>query len=242
MKALRTKPIRLPVGVVIGCLFCGGLSLADERPVIKAPLQRQLEFLVLPEVRFEDTDLMDALLYLQKKAQASPQGAVKVPFVVRLPEDFQPRYHLSLDLKTVSFWGALGHLCGQASVGFSIERGTITIRPLSAASAAKATVRTELPVPPEAAPARGLAGPLGKPAEPLVPGNNVHRALNGEIQPEKSGTGIHRNLNGWPIADDPENKTGMNCVHMSKCPGDDCGCDICGCNKAKNEKKPEPKP
>jgi hypothetical protein len=247
MKPLRTMPIKFLIGLVIGCLLAGGHALGDEKFVIKPPLQRKLESLVLPEFRYSDTDFMDALLYLQKKAQTAPQSAMRVPFVVQLPADFKPRHELTLELKSVSFWGVLRHLCGQAGVEFSIEREAVAIRPLRTASAAPATVRTEIPAPAEPAPGRGLAGPLGKPAQPFATGDNVHRAMSGEIQPEKSGSGKHRNLNGWSVADDPWNKTSMNCIDLAKCKAgrcetDGCGCHICSCYMAEGKKKPESKP
>jgi hypothetical protein len=80
----RTQ-FKLLIGLAIGCLLPAGPVLAEERPVIKPPLQRQLESLVLSEVRLSDIDFMDALAYLQKKAQASPQRATRVPFVAHLP-------------------------------------------------------------------------------------------------------------------------------------------------------------
>ena len=222
-------------------------ALADEKFVMKPPLQRQLESLVLPEVRLSDTDFMDAVHYLQKKALTSPQGAMRVPFVVHLPADFKPRHEIFLDLKSIPLWAALGHLCGQAGVEFSIERGSVTIRPLRTASAVPVTVRTEFPAPAEPAPGKGLAGPLGKPARPFVIGENVHRSMSGEVQPEKSGSGQHRNLNGWSVAGDPWNKMSMNCIDMTKCKAgrceaDGCGCHICSCYMAEGKKTAEPKP
>ncbi len=227
------------LGFVISLV--AGSALADEKFVMKPPLQRQLESLVLPEFRLADTDLMDALLYLQKKAQKAPQGAIRVPFVVHLPADFKPRHELFLDLKAVPFWAALGHLCGQAGVGFSIEREAIAIRPLQSVAGVKATVRTEIPAPAEPAPARGLSGPLGKPARPFVTGQNVHHAMSGEIQPKKSGSGAHRNLNGWPIDVDPRGAMSMNCIDQVKCKAKccengACGCIACSCHNLKVEK------
>lgn len=239
--------ITLLTGLVIGFLLSDGLALADERFVIKPPLQRQLESLILPEVRLADTDLMDALLYLQMKARTSPQNAMRISFVVNLPADFKPRYELSLDLKTVPFWEALRHLCGQAGVDFSIERGAITIRPMGSASAPKATVRTEMPAPAEPSPVRGLAGRLGKPSQPLVSGSSVHRSMGGEVQPERSGSVGQRNLGGWSVVTDPHNQISMNCVHlekcMPKCPHDgSCGCYACTCHNMDPETKAGPKP
>lgn len=59
---MKTTSIKILIGLVIGCLLSAGPALADEGFVIKPPLQRQLEGLVLPEIRLGDTDFMDALL------------------------------------------------------------------------------------------------------------------------------------------------------------------------------------
>ena len=241
MKPLRTMPIKLVIGLMIGCLIPGGPALADEKFVIKPLLQRQLESLILPEVRLSDTDFMDALHYLQKKALTSPQKAMRVPFVVHLPADFKPRHEISLDLKSIPLWAALRHLCGQAGVECSVERESVTIRPVGTVSTAPATVRTDIPAPAEPAPGRGLAGPLGKSARPFVTGQNVHHAMSGEIQTKKSGSGAHRNLNGWPIDIDPRGAMSMNCVDQVKCKAKGCenrgcGCLACTCHNLKVEK------
>lgn len=254
----RTVTFLCGLGLVIGCLLPGGPALAQERPVFKPVLQRQLESQVLPEVRFHDADFTDALLYLQMKALASSQNAVRVPFIVQLPADFKPRYELTLDLKSVPFWEALRHLGGQAGVEFSIEGDSVRVRPLSVAAAAKVAGRTVMPapVPPPAAPApapeKKVAGRLGDPAKPFAAGNNAHYSSVGVIQPQRSGTISHRNLTGWALPSDRGNRLSMNCIDIKKCiahgggccakgsAGCECGCYACACQPPKSDPKPAP--
>lgn len=256
-KAPGTKPVPLlflcGLALVIGGLLAGGTAWAEEPPAFKPPLQRQLESQILPEVRFQDADFMDALHYLQLQALTSSQNAVRVPFVVQLPADFKPRYELTLDLKAIPFWEALRHLGGQAGVEFTIAKDAVRVRPIGEASAAKPAVRTVIPAP-EPAPAapdpeKGLSGLLGKSARPFgAAGNNNHYTTSGEIQPQRSGTQSHRNLSGWSMEVDPGNQYSMNCVDIAKCKahrGDDrcpCGCFACACPHPKDDKKPAPKP
>jgi len=89
--------MKLSVALIVCLLFARTPSSADEQPAIKPPLQRRLESLILPEVKFRDADFIGALRYLQKKARQQSNGATQVPFVVDLPEDFKPRYELTLE-------------------------------------------------------------------------------------------------------------------------------------------------
>lgn len=247
-RASGTKLVTLLSGLVLGCLLAGGPALADEPPappVLKPVLQRQLESQILPEVRLHNADFTEALLYLQMQALTSSKNAVRVPFVVKLPADFKPRYELTLDLKSVSLWEALRHLGGQAGVEFSIEGDSVGIRPAGAAAAAKATVRTVIPAPaPAADPNKKPAGRLSELARPFGTGDNNHYTTAGVIQPQRSGTIKHRNLSGWAITSDRGNRLSMNCIDIARCrAGCDgkCGCYACACQPPKPGKT-EPKP
>jgi hypothetical protein len=248
---MRTKPFTFPIGLVTGCLLAGWAALAGEPLVLKPPLQRQLEAQILPEVRFHNADLTDALMYLQLQALTSSQNAMRVPFVVQLPADFKPRHELTLHLKAIPFWEALRHLGGQAGVEFTIAKDSVRVRPLGEASAAKVAVRTVIPAPapPSAVPGERLKGRLGKPARPFgAPGGKNHYTTAGELQPQRSGNQKHRNLSGWSVEADPGNQYSMNCIDFAackayrgegvKCP---CGCLACACQRPK-ENKPAPKP
>jgi hypothetical protein len=231
--------------LLTGAWLAGSPAWADEPPVFKPPLQRQLESQILPVVRIHDAEFTEALVYLQMQALAASQNAVRVPFVVQLPVDFQPRYELTLDLKAVPFWEALGQLGRQAGVECSIVKGAVTIRPASAA--AKATVRTLLPAPAAPDPRQERAGRLGETAKPFGAGNKNHYNTAGVIQPERSGYIPHRSLSGWSIESDPGNRMSVNCVNITKCkahPGGSpcpCGCTVCGCLPSKVEKYAGPR-
>jgi hypothetical protein len=243
VKALRTTAFTVLFGLVSSCLLSGGSALAEESVAFKHPLQRKLESQILPEVRFQDVDFVDALHYLQMQALTSSQNTVKVPFVVQLPADFKPRYQLTLDLKGIPFWEALRHLGGQAGVEFSIAKDSVRVRPAGAESAAKPAALTLIPAPEPAAPdpGKGLAGLLGKPARPFgAAGGNNHYATSGEAQPQRSGNQKHRNLSGWSVEDDPGNNYSMNCIDFAKCKayrGEvekcPCGCFACACQRPK---------
>ncbi len=241
-RALRTKLGRILSGLVIGYWVLGSSPVsAEELPAaLKPALQRQLEAQVLTEVRIHDLDLTEALGYLQMKALNSSQGTVRVPFVVELPADFKPLYELTLELKSVPFWTALGHLGGQAGVEFSVVCGSVRVRPAGAAEAAKALVRKEIPAPAAPAPDadRKLAGRLGEEAKPFGTGNNDHYTTRGVLQPKRSGNLSHRSLSGWSYESDRGNRFAMNCVDIVKCQAkccekDGCGCTVCGCQPTK---------
>ena len=210
-------------------------------PAFKHPLQQKLETQILPEVRFENADFTDALHYLQLQALAASQNTMKVPFIVRLPADFKPRYHLTLDLKSIPFWEALRHLGGQAGVEFTIAKNSVLIRPASAESAAKPTITTNIPAPEvHVASSKKLPTLLAKKARPFgSPGGNNHYATSGEPQPQRSGNKKHRNLSGWSVEQDPGNGYGMNCVDLEACKAHRtlpdgrcaCGCFACACQR-----------
>jgi hypothetical protein len=243
---MKDQPIKLLpwlLALVICASFAGTTAFAQEP--YKHPLQRKLETQIIPEVRIHNADFTDALHYLQLQALASSESPVQVPFIVRLPADFKPRYELTLNLKGVPFWEALRHLGGQAGVEFSIARNSVLIRPAGAESAAKPATPTVIPAPD---PGKGLKGLLGKPARPFgAAGGNNHYTTSGEIQPQRSGNQKHRNLSGWSVEDDPGNQYSMNCVDIAACkanPGAQrcpCGCFACACQRPKDQ-KPAPKP
>jgi len=231
------------LALVIGVCFAGAAAFAQEP--YKHPLQRKLETHIIPEVRFQNADFTDVLHYLQLQALASSENGVPVPFIVRLPADFKPRYELTLDLKGIPFWEALRHLGGQAGVEFSIARNSVLIRPVGAEAAAKPATPTVIPAPD---PGRGLKGLLGKPARPFgAAGGNNHYATSGEIQPHRSGNQKHRNLSGWSVEEDPGNVYSMNCVDIAACKDHrgsgpcPCGCFACACLRPKDQ-APAPKP
>lgn len=205
-----------------------------ETPALKSPLQRRLEVLILPEVKFRNSDFIGALAYFQQKArQHQPPGGPQVLFNVDLPASFRPRYELSLDLTSVPFWEALHFLGEQAGVEFSPEGDVVAVRPLGFTSAARAGVHKEKPPPSTPVPAKGLTGLLGKPAEPASHGGSTYRSIGGVIQPEKSGNVPRRSLSGWSTERDPANRVGVNCIRPDKCPASDCGCYLCCCHTAK---------
>ena len=233
-----------PTLLIIGSLLTATPSLAQAQAPLpfKHPLQTKLETQILPEVRFQDADFTEALHYLQLQALASSQDTLKVPFLVQLPADFKPRYHLTLDLKAIPFWEALRHLGGQAGVEFSIAKNSVLIRPASVESAAKPVVTTAIPAPEVHVPSsKKLPTLLAKKATPFgSPGGNNHYATSGEPQPQRSGNKKHRNLSGWSMEQDPGNNYSMNCIDFNackayrgggeKCP---CGCFACACQRPK---------
>jgi len=217
------------------CLLLALASASTgETPAIKSPLQRRLEALILPEVKFRDSDFIGALAYFQQKArQHQPPAGAQVLFNVDLPASFRPRYELTLDLRAVPFWEALHFLGEQAGVEFSTEGDVVAVRPLGFASAAQAGAHKEKPAPSTPAPAKGLTGPLGKPAEPASNGGSTYRSIGGVIQPEKSGNVPRRSLSGWSTDRDRANRVGVNCIRPDKCLENDCGCYFCCCHTAK---------
>lgn len=246
MKDLGTELLTSLLVLVTACLILGAPVWAEERAVFKPALQRQLEAQILPEVRFENVDLTDAIVYLQMKALASSKDALKVPFVVELPADFKPRYELTLDLRSVPVWEALRHLGGQAGVEFSIVKDSVRIRPAGAAAAAQAAVRTVIPAPAAPMPEK-MAGRLGTPARPFGTGHNNHYSTAGVIQPERSGVVKRRSLSGWSYEKDRGNRFSMNCIDIDKCQAGcceeaGCGCVVCGCRPSKVDVEPKPKP
>ncbi|MCW1913317.1 hypothetical protein OJ996_07025 [Luteolibacter sp. GHJ8] len=215
--------------------------MAGKPPVFKHPLQRQLESQILPEVRFQDADFMDAIFYLQLQALSSSKHTLQVPFIVQLPPDFKPRHELTLDLKSVPAWEAFRHLCGQAGVEFSIARNSVWIRHPDMPATSKTVVRTLIPAPVVPDPGKAQASPLRKPARPFGTGHNNHYTTSGEIQPQRSGTVKHRNLSGWAIDMDPGNRFSMNCIDIARCKAKcdgKCGCYACACQPPKDKAVP----
>jgi hypothetical protein len=222
----------------IACLaFLGVVSTASaqERKAI-TPLQRQLDALILPEVKFNDADLIGALRYFTQKISHHSGQKVRVPFAIDLPEGFATRYELTLDLHRVPAAEALRYLGTQAGVEFNYQGDTIVVQPLGTASAKAATRKPAAERRPNKNfTNKGFVNPLHKPVEPAYSGNNVHRATGGAVQAEKSGYIPRRAMGGYSTTVDPWNTVDVNCRKISVCPHG-CGCGLfCTC------KKPPPK-
>lgn len=218
---------KLSLGISCLAVMCAH-SLAQDRPVIKPPLQRQLESLILPVVRFRDADLVGALRYLGQKSAEQSEQKVRVSFSLDLPKGFETRNELTLDLNRVPAMEALRYLGEQAGVEFYFEGERILVQKLGSASA-----RTKLPreVRPKAIAPKGLSGNLAKPAQSTYAGDNVHRSTGGDIQAEKSGYIPRRSMSGWSTNLDPKNVFGVNCLSHSMCKVGNCGCHWCACKK-----------
>ncbi len=224
--------------LVLLCLIVAGVTVqAAERSAFKPPLQRQLESLVLPEARFRDADLSGALRYLSQKAAQQSGGKIRVPFSLDLPEDFEARYELTLDVRRLPFLEALRYLGEQARVEFAFEGSSIVVRKLGTKSARQPVASDRKPAPAPPGPQKGLAGVLAEPAKPSSVGGNVHRTTAGVVQAEKSGYVPRRGLGGWSTTIDPRHRVGVNCVRISACPAGACGCHLCAC---KRDPRPSP--
>lgn len=179
-------------------------------------------------MRFRDVDLIGALKYLRQKAARESDGKVQIPFVVDLPQDFQPRFELTLDLHSVPCSEALRYLGELAGIEFTITPDAV-IAHLGQSASRSASQKAEKPTP-KATPAKaGLTGVLGKPAEPTAGGHNTYRSTSGVIQPEKSGYLPNRSLNGVFTTADPTGRRDINCIRSAPCPAAACGCGICCC-------------
>src|SRR4051794_8821277 len=69
------------------------------RPVVldDGVINGQIPYLILPQVKCKEADLPGALEYLRKLALQESKGAVKLTYVMKLPEDFRPQAELTLE-------------------------------------------------------------------------------------------------------------------------------------------------
>ncbi len=160
------------------------------------PLGPNLDALILPEVKFRNSDLPGALRYLAAKAKTQSGGLVRVQFVTLLPEDFKPRAELTLDLQSISFSQALQFLGQLAGINFTQGPHAIIAR-------LHPPPREHLPpvqVLQFYVPAETI---LNDPARPVTTANNIYYSLSGQLEREKSGYIKHRGLDGGPVDSGP---------------------------------------
>ena len=187
----------------------------DAQPAPKVqtfPAGKGIQWLLVPRVIFQDANFEGAIEYLRRKAETHSGGALKLKFVVNLPDDFRPRHELSLDLNQIPFTAALNYLGDLAGVQFSIQGTNVIVDPLPA-SAGPRMLPVTWPSPPASpSPVKGLTGRLAEPTQPVFIGDNIYRNTGGAVQVEKSGYVRHRSMGGWPIEIDPGNKIKTDAV------------------------------
>ena len=191
------------IGVNAGDCSAADAPGGDLGPEYNQPLGARLEALILPEINFRDSDLAGALQYLGQKARTQSGGAIQVQFVLLLPDDFKPRYELTLDLKSISFAGALQYVGQLAGVKFTAGPHAIIARvdgPLPPEERQAATSGAA-PLPDITHTAADFKGRLDDPAVPVVAGGNWFK-IDGTPDDSRSGYVAHRGLDGKPVAHD----------------------------------------
>lgn len=221
------RAIVLSLLLVVLCLANGRLQAAEPDDRVSLT-NRRFSMVILPRVSFRDADFVSVLKYLKRKAEQESNGTLKMPFILDLPADFKPRYELTLDVSTVPYGEALRYVAELAGVRFSQENGAIVVRPDTSGATSRALTQEKERAPSTPLPAKDktLTGPLGKAAETVGGGGNLHRTTDGVVQPEKSGYIPRRALSGYP---EVQKRLDVNCPHLGPCPTAGCGCSICTC-------------
>jgi hypothetical protein len=208
------------IGVNAGDCSAAGAPGGDLGPEYNQPLGATLEALILPEIDFRDSDLAAALQYLGQKARTQSDGAIQVQFVLLLPDDFKPRYELTLDLKSISFARALQYVGQLAGVKFTAGPHAIIARVAGPLPPQERQAATPGPArPPDIThTAADFKGPLDNPAVPVPVGNNlwVTGDDGADIDGSRSGYVAHRGLDGKPIELDPLEKDPMSTLEIDR--------------------------
>jgi hypothetical protein len=204
---------------------------ASHRKRPSEPPNPRITRLVLPQIKFEKLTLGEALQYLERKAEMELNGALKVSSRIELPDTFQSESELTLELRAIPFPEVLRYVSQLAGVQLTVEGEVIVARPKGPKEESAAQIPPmKIESPRRGAPSTSL---LNRPGERSNSGNNVHRAVEGTIQPEKSGRVPHRGLSGWSTKTDPKQGISVNCPNVAKCPGSGCGCKACTCRRSK---------
>ena len=91
------------------------------------PQQKELQALVLPQVKFREASLDSALEYLKQQA-ATSAGKTQVNFVSQLPPEMAEK-KVTLNLTNVPFTEALRYLGEVGGVTFEIQRYAVLVKP-----------------------------------------------------------------------------------------------------------------
>lgn len=91
-------------------------------------IEKKLNDIILPSIRFTDADLNAVVRYLQDQARIldKTDGTKGVNFVVQLPADVQPN-PVSIELQNVSLRDALRFITDGAGVGFRVDPVAVVI-------------------------------------------------------------------------------------------------------------------
>lgn len=176
-----------------------------ETPFQASTLRKQFDAALLPRVLFRGANFDGALQYVAAAARKHSAGRMSLSFISEVPEDFQPRHELSLDLNGVPLSEVIRYLAELAGVEFAVRGNTLVAKlPNAAPTVSSTSAPRERPVSNSAPPVRTDA--LSKPAQQANGGSGIHRRMNGQVQMEKTGHIRHRSMGGWNVLQDPLNK------------------------------------
>jgi hypothetical protein len=168
-----------------------------------SPAADAADQLMLARVEFRDATLLAAIDYLTAAARSVDPHKQGVNVVLDVPSETRDA-RVTLSLTNLPFGEALRYVAEQANLIVVEETYALVVTtPDSRKTSVRPAAQT-LPggIGQRAAPAGPWPNPLAKPAEATTKGY-VSRALDGEIQPEKSGFIPIRTMGGWPVAVDP---------------------------------------
>ena len=104
-----------------------------------AKLEKQLQSVILPQIRFEQATLGSALDFLKQQVSKLTEGKLAVNFVVQLPDETVKTTQVTLNLTNVPFTEVLRYVGTLANVTFSYEQYAIAVKPKTAAATAANT-------------------------------------------------------------------------------------------------------
>ncbi len=106
-----------------------------------AKLEKQLQSVTLPQVRFEQATLGSALDFLKQQVSKLTEGKMAVNFVMQVPEATVKTTQVTLNLTNVPFTEVLRYIGTLANVTFSYEQYAIAVKPKAMAANTPSTAQ-----------------------------------------------------------------------------------------------------
>lgn len=122
---LSRKSIWMVVLILVVTAVSGLAQAVDGPKLSDEKLKSKLEKIIIPEVKFEKSDIQTVLDYLRKQSEMLDPEKKGVPLV--LAPLTREHWTVTIDSRNISFGKALDQICGKSWGKWTIENGTVVI-------------------------------------------------------------------------------------------------------------------
>ena len=104
------------------------IAVREVKPGSAAAVERQLQALILPEVKFENATFREAVNALRQFADKASEGKLAPSMVLKDPEAFEDA-RVTVHLRNIPFTEALRYVCDLGKAEYRVDQYAVHIQP-----------------------------------------------------------------------------------------------------------------